>query len=89
MNKISDFFFKKIGKDNFIFVLGRNGEPIKNQEIEIHVKHKDFKDHISQNLTTDLEGKVCLGPLIDIEKISANAVLDGNHKSETWLIMTE
>ena len=89
---------RRIGRDNFVFLLGRNGEPISNQKIEIGVFHKDYSptspNQVSQSLTTDVEGKVGLGPLIDIERVTAKAILDGdreNHIShnETWYIKTQ
>ena len=61
--------------------MGRNGEPQANAQIRVTVKHKDYPGR-SEELTADKHGRVGLGPLDDVERVTARF----SDFEETWTI---
>ena len=82
-------YLRQIGQNYYIHCLGNNGEPLKNQKINITARHKDFNDPVKKAITLDKMGRVKLGPLDGIERIEANVERHDNSISESWLISNE
>ena len=84
-----EVYMRKQGKDHFVYVLGKNGEPRQDVNLGVEVMHKLFNpsegNSVGQiTLTTDKEGKVKLGPLKKVIAVAINARLFNiNH---TWFI---
>ena len=72
-----DILFKKNENDNYIVnILGRNGEPKTNHQINLKLYHKyqSVNNGNSILLETDEEGKINLGKLKDIKNYTINKV---------------
>ncbi|KAI8384988.1 uncharacterized protein BYT42DRAFT_643716 [Radiomyces spectabilis] len=50
----------------FIYVCGKNGEPIKNHVVEISLKHKMLTNNITVHLQSDNDGVIALGQIKDV-----------------------
>jgi hypothetical protein len=70
-DKIEDLHLAKFGAEYVIEMLGRTGEPRPDRPVQLAFKHHDFKELISTTLKTDARGRVNLGPLTDIDRLSA------------------
>lgn len=62
-------------------LLGKNGEPIPDQQIIFTFKHRDFTRVQTHALKTDDKGRVALGKLEGIEQVTAKAP---NGRQSTW-----
>lgn len=62
-------------------LLGKNGEPIIDQQVVFKFKHQDFGQPQTIPLRTDERGRIMLGQLKDIESVSC-VLPNGN--SRTW-----
>lgn len=62
-------------------LLGKNGEPIPDQQIIFTFKHRDFTRVQTHALKTDDKGRVALGKLDGIEQVTAKAP---NGRQSTW-----
>lgn len=62
-------------------LLGKNGEPIPDQQIIFTFKHRDFTRVQPHALKTDDKGRVALGKLEGIEQVTAKAP---NGRQSTW-----
>ena len=90
---LSELYFRKIGQNFFVYMLGKNGEAKANRQILIYAKHKDFDKTEEYELFTDKEGKVGLGQLNNILWIKAE-VTDLNDNggegdlelSDKWMV---
>ncbi|CAD8097055.1 unnamed protein product [Paramecium primaurelia] len=73
-----------------IFVLGKNGEPIKNIQVQVLFKHSFINDQIKENLITDQNGQIKLGFLPNIENINSS-VLSTNYQilKQEWNIFNQ
>ena len=56
-------YLRKIGKDYFIYALGRNGEPQNGTSIGVWLRHKDYSVEAAESMKTDHQGKIKLGEL--------------------------
>ena len=63
--------FNRFGPDHVFELLGRNGEPIPDQQILLTFHRRGFDHTESVALRTDERGRIALGPLADIERVSA------------------
>jgi len=92
--KIEDLHFAKFGNDYVIELLGRSGEARMDRSVSLVIKHRDFKNPIQVALKTDNLGRINLGPLVDIQNVSAtgpegtshNWVLNSDHHTYKQLI---
>ncbi|CAK83775.1 unnamed protein product (macronuclear) [Paramecium tetraurelia] len=57
-----------------IFVLGKNGEPYKNVQVQVLFTHSLINEQIKENLITDENGQIKLGFLPQIEKIHSTVI---------------
>ena len=64
-----DIHFTRFADDYFLELLGKAGEPLADQPVQVVVKHRDFKSAVAQSLKTDAAGRVELGPLADIVSV--------------------
>lgn len=62
-------------------LLGKNGEPVADQQIIFTFKHRDFTRVQTHALKTDDKGRVALGKLDGIEQLTAKAP---NGRQSTW-----
>ncbi|MFN7563608.1 MAG: hypothetical protein ACK5TH_17640, partial [Prosthecobacter sp.] len=62
-------------------LLGKNGEPIADQQIVFTFKHRDFTRVQTHALKTDDKGRVALGKLEGIEQLAAKSP---NGRSSSW-----
>lgn len=75
-----EVFMRKQGKDHFVYVLGKNGEPRADVGLSVDIMHRYFNSNggaaIHQGsiqLTTDREGKVKLGHLKKVAGVTIRA----------------
>ncbi|MBK8041051.1 MAG: hypothetical protein IPK22_28540 [Verrucomicrobiaceae bacterium] len=62
-------------------LLGKNGEPVADQQVIFTFKHRDFTRVQTHALKTDDKGRVALGKLDGIEQLTAKAP---NGRQSTW-----
>ncbi|MHB8865606.1 MAG: hypothetical protein ACYC6N_24785, partial [Pirellulaceae bacterium] len=66
--------------------LGKNGEPRPHQAVHVTLKHRDFRRPIEADLQTTEGGQVLLGPLRDVDQLTAA----GPVKSpRTWMLRSD
>lgn len=79
-DRIASFFLRR-GADGYRLELrGRTGEPIANREVDLHFRHIAFPAEIHRRLQTNASGALDLGPLPDIDKVTATE----NGHTEVW-----
>ncbi|MFO1439281.1 MAG: hypothetical protein U1F81_13265 [Verrucomicrobiaceae bacterium] len=64
-------------------LLGKNGEPVADQQIVFTFKHRDFTRMQTHALKTDDQGRVALGKLEGIEQLTAKSP---NGRSGSWTL---
>ncbi len=69
----NDGHLSKFGGDHVYELLGRNGEPVADQQIVFTFTHRDFTRTESVALRTDEKGRIALGPLAGIRSFAAKA----------------
>lgn len=75
----NDAHLSRFGEDYVFEQLGKNGEPIGDQQVIFRFKHRDFEDEeITVALRTDGKGRVNLGRLSEIASVAME--LAGNGK---------
>ena len=62
-------------------LLGKNGEPVADQQVVFTFKHRDFTRVQTHALKTDDKGRVALGKLDGVEQVTAKAP---NGRQSTW-----
>ena len=67
-------------------VLGKNGEPVVDQAVELRLWHRHFTDFVNVTLKTDARGRIELGALEGITDLQASG-LPGEYGS--WKLRTE
>ena len=76
-----DLHLARFGADYVIELLGRTGEALPDRAVHFDLKHRDFKEKVSVTLKTDARGRVHLGPLTDIDAVTAR---NTEGTSSTW-----
>ncbi len=69
----NDGHLSKFGNDYVYELLGRNGEPVVDQQIVFTFTHRDFTRTESLALRTDEKGRISLGTLAGIRSFAAKA----------------
>ncbi|MEQ1851905.1 MAG: hypothetical protein ABMA01_09975, partial [Chthoniobacteraceae bacterium] len=69
----NDGHLAKFGGDHMYELLGRNGEPIADQQVVFTFTHRDFTRTETVALRTDEKGRVALGALAGIRSFTAKA----------------
>lgn len=82
-------YLKQLGQDYYIFCLGKNGEPLRNQKIKLMVKHMYNNEQIYDTLTLDKTGRVKLGPLKGVEKVNASVSTGDLNFKDSWNIVND
>lgn len=80
----SELYLRKLGKEYFVYHLGRNGEAHANQELSIEVQHKDFKKSVKELLRTDSGGKVALGALEGVKRLEVSVNGESSCRCPVW-----
>src|SRR5439155_26748290 len=80
-DKIEDLHLARFGADYAVELLGRTGEAMPDRAVHFELKHRDFKEKVSVTLKTDARGRVHLGPLADIDAVTARGPAG---TSNTW-----
>jgi hypothetical protein len=62
-------------------LLGKMGEPKASRPVNLTFKHRDFRQPVSTTLKTDPQGRIVLGPLVDIDAVTAQGPQGPPH---TW-----
>ncbi|MEX0655568.1 MAG: hypothetical protein WD534_14735 [Phycisphaeraceae bacterium] len=70
------------GDDYLLELRGRNGEPLPDRLVTVQVKHRDISSMIHAYLQTDAAGRMRLGPLADVERVSVRTA-DGLEQAWT------
>ena len=70
--KVEDPHLSRVEAEYVLYLLGKNGEPRADRPITLALKHRDFRERINVVLQTDANGRVELGPLVDIVEIHAS-----------------
>lgn len=82
-DKIEDLHLAKFGDQFVLELLGRTGEAKPDRPVPFAFKHREFKDKVSVLLKSNGNGRIDLGPLTDIEYLTATGP-EGT--SKTWYL---
>ena len=84
--EIKDLHLTNFAGQYVLELLGKNGEPRPHQAVHVTLKHRDFRRPIEVDLQTTEGGQVLLGPLGDVDQLTAA----GPVKSpRTWLLRSD
>ena len=70
---VSDGYLSKIGGGYLYQLLGRNGEPMTDQQIVFEFTHRDFQKGLTIPMKTNAKGQVILGVLAGVQSVKAKA----------------
>jgi hypothetical protein len=70
-DRIKDLFLSRVDGKYIVQLLGRSGEPVTGQHLNIKIQRPNFKNSRSFTLKTDQSGRVELGPLDGVMSITA------------------
>ena len=70
-DKIEDLLLSQVDGNYVLDVLGKTGEIRADRPVSLALKHRDFTQPVNVSLQTDARGRVALGALEGIERISA------------------
>jgi hypothetical protein len=77
----NDVHFTKFGDDHVVELLGRNGEPLADQQVVLAFTHRGFPRPQTVPLKTDPKGRILLGSLPGITRVSATLP---NGRESSW-----
>ena len=82
----SNLYLKSTDKGYEVYLLGKNGEPKANIQVNISLTQRHSRKNITHTLMTDAEGRVKLGHLPDITSLTASISKIGDiaGTSRTW-----
>jgi len=82
-----DYYLRKHKGEYVFYMLGKNGEPQDDVNVRFNFAHFFMnKEFNSPSLTTDVDGKIFLGPLDDIYAVSANVQSREGQQSVEWTL---
>ena len=81
----SDGYLSKLGNDYVFELLGRNGEPLPDQQAVFTIKHREFARTQTIALRTDEKGRVVLGALPGIASVASQIP---NARRSSWELDT-
>ena len=84
--KTENLHFTNIAGSYAVELLGRTGEARPQRPIHLYIKHRDFKRTVNVVLQTDVQGRVTLGALADIQYVKATGPQGTSH---TWHLPTD
>ncbi|NIA21968.1 MAG: hypothetical protein GWP05_08415, partial [Anaerolineaceae bacterium] len=79
--KVEDLHLGRIEGGFVLDVLGKTGEARAGRPVKLTLKHRDFRDAEHVSLQSDERGRITLGPLKDIESLTATGPEGASH---TW-----
>ena len=83
----SSAFLRMTPNEFLIEIIGKNGEPVSRQKVEITVRHLYWKDPVTQTLSSDAQGVVHLGNLEQVSELTAQVVKEtGAPENYLWKI---
>ncbi|MFZ4766666.1 MAG: hypothetical protein ACOYMN_17070 [Roseimicrobium sp.] len=83
---VSDGHLSNFDGQRVFELLGKNGEPLADQQVVFTFKHREFARTQTVALRTDEKGRVMLGTLPDIESVTAKCP---NERQSTWTLEDE
>ena len=78
----SDLHLTRSDSGYVLSLLGKTGEPRSGTAVQCTFTHRDFTDPITLALQTDKQGRIELGPLMDITTVKAQCLAN----SEQWYL---
>ncbi len=82
----NDTHLSRFGKDGYVFeLLGKNGEPIADQQVVFEFRHRGIEHTLTIPLRTDEKGRIVLGALAGLGSVGANAP---NGRTGHWDLST-
>ncbi len=69
--RIGDLYLRRLAEGYRLEARGRNGEALAARSVRLAFKHRLFRDPLNLLLQSDAEGHIFLGPLPEIETITA------------------
>jgi hypothetical protein len=84
--KIEDLHLTRFSDRYVLELLGKNGEPKSHRPVHVQLKHHDFQDAIDVTLQTDLQGRIALGSLEDIDLITATGPQEA---ARSWKLLQD
>lgn len=75
---VSTGHLSKLGNDYVFELLGKNGEPVADQQVIFALSHREFSRPQTIPLRTDAKGRVILGALAEIASVAAQSP-NGRH----------
>ncbi|MCY2990724.1 MAG: hypothetical protein NTY19_23025, partial [Planctomycetota bacterium] len=69
--------------DYVVDLLGKTGEAKVDRPVRFALKHRDFREPVQATLQTDAQGRIRLGPLLDIVSVTATGPED---VAQTWTL---
>jgi autotransporter-associated beta strand protein len=68
--------------DGYIYeLLGKNGEPLADQQVVFQLRHRDFQHQVYAPLKTDDRGRIALGALAELREVKARTP---NNRERQW-----
>ncbi len=83
-DKIEDLHLLRVDDGYFVELLGKSGESKPDRPVRLELRHRDFRETVHVTLKTDEAGRVELGPLPDIEQLTATGPQDTSHSWRLW-----
>jgi hypothetical protein len=81
--KVEDLHLVRIDGQYAVELLGKTGEVRSDRPVQFSLKHRDFTDPVQFTLQSDAEGRIALGPLADIQTVTATGPEGTAH---TWTL---
>jgi hypothetical protein len=82
--ELFDLHLSKMDGAYVLEVLGRNGETVPDRRVTVKLDHRDFATTIDVELGTDSRGRILLGALPEIERVTA--ILVETSRERHWLL---
>ena len=77
--KVDDVHLLRTPGGYVLELRGKSGEPRSGRAMQVSLKHRDFKQPVRLAMQTDADGRVTLGPLVDIINVSVTAAGGTQH----------
>ncbi len=84
--KVEDLHLMHVKGAYVLELLGKTGEARADRPVQFTIKHRDFRDLVHVSLQTDKNGRIALGALADIDRITAKGPEGTGH---TWHLPTD
>ncbi|MCY2991239.1 MAG: hypothetical protein NTY19_25705 [Planctomycetota bacterium] len=81
--KVEGLHLLRVAGEYVVDLLGKTGETKADRPVRFALKHRDFREPVQVTLQTDPQGRVRLGPLLDIASVTATGPED---VAQTWTL---